>query len=165
MKKRPGVMLYFDRMTFLDRLDMTQRGELITAIIDYARDGAVPEINDPMLGMAWDVLRPVLDLDAERYEAICERNRRNGEQRKKKPVEASGFDWVPNTNTDTDINQTQTQTQIESEIQTQTKTHSQSQKETGRDFSDSESLEALTARRRREWAAEKKRLADSQLQA
>ena len=160
-------MLYFDRMTFLDRLDMTQRGELITAIIDYARDGAVPEINDPMLGMAWDVLRPVLDLDAERYEAICEKRRQNAMKRWNEDASACNCMPNTNTNTNTDINQTQTQTQtqIESEIQTQTKTHSQSQKETGRDFSDSESLEALTARRRREWAAEKKRLADSQVQA
>lgn len=158
MKKKPGVMLYFDRLTFLDRLDLTQRGALLTAIIDYARDGEVPEINDPMLGMAWDMLRPVLDLDAERYEAVCEK-RRQAASRRWSDGDAIASKCMPNTNPNQTQNQIQTET--ETEIETQTKTHSQSQKETGRDFSDLESLEELTARRRREWAAEKKRLADA----
>ena len=90
MQKRPGVMLYFDRLTFLDRLDDEQAGKLFKSLIRYSRDGEVPEIGDLALGMAWDVLRPVLDYDAERYEAICERNRRNATG-KRKPLGATGY--------------------------------------------------------------------------
>ena len=158
MKKKPGVMLYFDRLTFLDRLNLTQRGELITAIIGYARDGTVPEIIDPLLGVAWDVLRPVLDLDAERYEAVCEK-RRQAASRRWSDCDAIASKCMPNTNPNQTQNQIQTET--ETEIETQTKTHSQSQKETGRDYADSESLMELTARKRREWAAEKQRCADA----
>ena len=63
-KQMPGVMLYFDRLSFLDRLDDAQTGKLFRAVIRYARDGEVPEIDDVMFGVAWDVLRPMVDYDA-----------------------------------------------------------------------------------------------------
>lgn len=152
MKKKPGVMLYFDRMTFLDRLDDAQCGRLLRAIIGYARDGETPQISDPMLGMAWDMLRPVIDLDSERYEAKCEQNRRNILKRWD-TTESNRIPMIPNTNTN------QNQTQTESQTQTKTQNHSHSQKETARDFSDAESLLALRDARRREFEAEKARLA------
>lgn len=147
MKKKPGVMLYFDRLTFLDRLDDSQRGRLFTAIINYARDGEVPQIEDLALGMAWDILRPVLDLDAERYEAVCEKNRQNALRRWQS---ADACECMPNTNTDP--NQIQTQFQIQNETENKTKKHSHSQKETARDFAE-DTLLRLARERKKEWDA------------
>ena len=67
-KTRPGVMLYYDCIRpALKRLDDSQCGVLLRAIIDYAEYGVILEL-DPMTGMAFDMLIPKLDRDAEKYE-------------------------------------------------------------------------------------------------
>ena len=87
MKEKPGVLLYFDRLPYLNRMDDTQRGRLFLWIMEYAQYGVVPEIEDPMLGMAWDVVKPAIDLDTERYEAKCERNAKSARKRWEKEKE------------------------------------------------------------------------------
>ena len=42
-EKRPGVMLYFDIEPGLKMLDDPQRGRLLTAIMEYAHFGVVPD--------------------------------------------------------------------------------------------------------------------------
>ena len=67
-KQRPGVMLYFDTLCpALARLNNEQRGELLQGIVEYAQTGAIPEL-DGMTGMAFDMLRPGIDRDGEKYE-------------------------------------------------------------------------------------------------
>ena len=67
-KARPGVMIYFESVRpALSRLDNEQCGALFRAIIDYAEYGAVPDL-EPMTGMVFDLLRPKIDRDAEKYE-------------------------------------------------------------------------------------------------
>ena len=80
-KPMPGVMLYFDRLSFLDRLDDAQTGRLFRALIRYARDGEAPIIEDVMFGVVWDVLRPMVDYDAQKYAEVCEKRRRGIQQR------------------------------------------------------------------------------------
>ena len=99
MKEKPGVMLYFDRLPYLNRMDDTQRGRLFLWIMEYAQYGVVPEIEDAMLGMAWDVVKPAIDLDTERYEAKCERNADNARKRWKKETDAIACERIPKTKT------------------------------------------------------------------
>ena len=67
-KERPGVMLYFDALRpAISRLDEAQCGALLRSVLDYAQYGVVPEL-DPMTGLAFDMLAPKIDRDAERYE-------------------------------------------------------------------------------------------------
>ena len=99
MKEKPGVMLYFDRLPYLNRMDDTQRGRLFLWIMEYAQYGVIPEIEDPMLGMAWDVVKPAIDLDTERYEAKCERNRENIQKRWNKDSNTTVSSRIPNTKT------------------------------------------------------------------
>jgi hypothetical protein len=67
-KERPGVMLYFDDVRpVISRLDEIQCGVLLRSVMDYAQYGVVPEL-DPMTGLAFDMLVPKIDRDAERYE-------------------------------------------------------------------------------------------------
>ena len=71
-KERPGVMLYFDAVRpAISRLDETQCGVLLRSLMDYAQYGVVPEL-DPMTGLAFDMLVPKIDRDAERYEETRE---------------------------------------------------------------------------------------------
>lgn len=68
MAERPGVMLYFDSVRpALNRLDDTQCGQLFRAVVDYAQYGVFPEL-DTLVGMAFDLLVPKIDRDAEKYE-------------------------------------------------------------------------------------------------
>ena len=88
-KERPGVMLYFDAVRpVINRLDEAQCGVLLRAVVDYAQYGVVPEL-EPMTGMAFDMLVPKIDRDAERYEegreqrqyaAYVREKKRSGEQ-------------------------------------------------------------------------------------
>ena len=102
-KPMPGVMLYFDRLSFLDRLDDVQTGRLFRAVIHYSRDGEMPEIDDPMVGVAWDVLRPMVDYDAQRYAEVSEKRRQNALRRwEKAQANANALVCMPNTETTTD---------------------------------------------------------------
>ena len=66
-KQKPGVMLYFDSIRpALNRLDNEQCGSLFRAILDYAEYGVVSDLG-AMEGMAFDLLRPKIDRDAEKY--------------------------------------------------------------------------------------------------
>ncbi len=74
-KQRPGVMLYFDTLCpALARLKNEQSGELLKGIVEYAMTGAIPELDD-MAGMAFDLLRPGIDRDEERYEDTREQRK------------------------------------------------------------------------------------------
>ena len=136
MKEKPGVMLYFDRLPYLNRMTREQRGDLFLWIMEYAQYGVVPEIEDPMLGMAWDVVKPAIDLDTERYEAKCERNRENIQKRWKKASNTTVSNRIPNTKTN----------------QTQKQTHTQKQSQ------EAQELLRLAERRLKEWKEERARL-------
>ena len=83
-KERPGVMLYFDAVRpAISRLDETQCGVLLRSVMDYAQYGVVPEL-DPMTGLAFDMLVPKIDRDAERYEESREQRQYAGYVREKK---------------------------------------------------------------------------------
>ena len=97
-KPMPGVMLYFDRLSFLDRLDDQQAGRLFRAVIRYARDGEAPEIEDAMFGLAWDVVRPMVDYDAQRYAEVSEKRRLSALRRwEKAQANANASVCMPNT--------------------------------------------------------------------
>lgn len=87
-KERPGVMLYFDTICpALARLTAEQGGMLLNCIITYARTGDLTPLDDTT-GLAFAMLQPSIDRDAERYEDIrvhglymvyCRRCKESGE--------------------------------------------------------------------------------------
>lgn len=67
MANRPGVMLYFDNLRpALNRMDDAQCGALFRAIINYAEHGEISDL-EQIPGMAFDMLRPLIDRDGARY--------------------------------------------------------------------------------------------------
>ena len=83
-KERPGVMLYFDAVRpAISRLDETQCGVLLRAVMDYAQYGVISEL-DAMTGLAFDMLVPKIDRDAERYEESREQRQYAAYTREKK---------------------------------------------------------------------------------
>ena len=83
-KERPGVVLYFDTIRpVIKRLSDAQCGTLLRSVIEYAQYGVMPEL-DAMTGMAFDLLVPKIDRDAERYEESREQRQYAAYTREKK---------------------------------------------------------------------------------
>ena len=104
-KARPGVMIYFESVRpALSRLDNEQCGALFRAIIDYAEYGAVSDL-EPMTGMVFDLLRPKIDRDAEKYAESREQRQhavyvREAKRRGEQPLTLS--EWRTNRETSSD---------------------------------------------------------------
>lgn len=76
-KKQPGVMIYFEVQNCLKRMDYEAKGRLFEAILEYAQYRIPPnfsEEDDLTLLVVWDMIRPKIDADAERYRDVCEKN-------------------------------------------------------------------------------------------
>lgn len=78
-EKRPFFPLFFKDRGKLKYLSMEQRGQLLTALFDYAADGNVPEM-DGLTGFAFEVFREGIDTSLERYKETCRKNRENGKK-------------------------------------------------------------------------------------
>ena len=151
MKQKPGVMIYFSQVPFLQRMSAEQRGDLFLYIIEYAQHGVVPEIEDPLLGMAWDVMRPAIDLDTERYEARCERNRQNIQKRWEKEKDAIASNRMP----------ISIPKQNQLQLQSQSQSQSQTQGRAVIDPSAAGEMLRLAQKRRQEWEAERQRMKET----
>ena len=66
---RPGIMLYFDLLGPIRALSDADKGRLLVAMLEYGRDGIVPEF-DGMLAFAWEFVKPKLDKDGASYENV-----------------------------------------------------------------------------------------------
>lgn len=71
------------------RLSMEERGELITAILDY-ENGLEPTFSSPILGMAFSFIKDDLDYNAGQYAKKCQQNRENIAKRWSKKQEDAG---------------------------------------------------------------------------
>ena len=103
MQKRPGVIIFFDNIRpFIKRFNKEDLGMLFTAIINYAEYGEYPDIDNPMVEMAFEVLQPKLDRDEEQYNDVilkrkyagyCSAAKRNGNE----PIEYE--EWLEHMST------------------------------------------------------------------
>lgn len=66
---QPGVMIYLETLPAFESLSDSDAGALLKAILNYAQSGSVPEF-EGSLGVAWSLIRPRIDRDAERYERV-----------------------------------------------------------------------------------------------
>ena len=66
MAERPGFMIYFDTAPAFERLDDADAGRLIKALLSYSSMGELLPL-DGMASLAFDLIRPKLDRDAEKY--------------------------------------------------------------------------------------------------
>ena len=67
MKKKPGVMVYFELRGMLKLLTDAEKGQLFEAILAYGETGQVGDLC-PTLKVAWPLIQMRLDLDNSRYE-------------------------------------------------------------------------------------------------
>ena len=69
MKKKPGVMVYFDMRRMVKLLTDEEKGKLFEAILDYGETGCVGELTDT-LRIIWPLIQNRLDTDSLRYTEV-----------------------------------------------------------------------------------------------
>ena len=74
MKKKPGVMVYFELRGMLKLLPESEKGKLFEAILEYGETGCVVELTDT-LRVAWPLIQMRLDMDNRRYELTVMKRR------------------------------------------------------------------------------------------
>lgn len=87
-----SFVIYHNYRDTLEDLTNEQVGELFRAIFDYEIDKKEPNFNGE-LKIAFRFIKKDLDLNSDKYESICERNRMNGLKggRPKNPKNPNGF--------------------------------------------------------------------------
>ena len=63
---KPGVMMYFDLMSVLDRLSDKDAGILFRAIMRYGIDGTISDLPNAVFPL-WPLIQSRLDSDDNRY--------------------------------------------------------------------------------------------------
>ena len=114
---KESFLMYFSFENTFRALTLEERSEMLFAFFDYNRTGEEPKFSSRELQLCWLSFKNQFDRDAEKYENVCNRNRRNGMNggRPAKPKYPNGFLDNPNnpnepkkadtdTDTDTDIN-------------------------------------------------------------
>lgn len=77
MSGRPGFMLYFDTAPAFERLSDEDAGRLIKAALAYASTGELVPL-DGTLALLFELIRPRLDRDAEKYEQTVQKRKYGG---------------------------------------------------------------------------------------
>lgn len=81
---RPGIMIYFDILGPIKMLSDEDKGRLLVAMLEYGKDGVMPELDGP-LGIVWSFVYPLIDKDGQRYDdmklqreyaAFCKKRKR-----------------------------------------------------------------------------------------
>lgn len=137
---RESFLMYLSFEELLMRLTPDELRLMMLAIFRYHRGGELPNFGDNrVLDMCWQSLKSDFDRDAEKYNAVCERNRRNGmrggrPKNQENPKNPLGFNETqenpekpkkPDTDTDNDtdndndvLNNISTETQQQSLFET-----------------------------------------------
>lgn len=76
-KERTGFILYFEDAELLEDLDDHQTAVLFRSIFAYQCKQPLPDM-DQAVKMAFRIFRRKFELDAQKYEETCARNRANG---------------------------------------------------------------------------------------
>ena len=77
-------MVYFETRNCIKRLDLEEIGRLFLAILEYAENGIPPTFSgedEISLCIAWDIVKPKIDADNERYLDVCEKRSKAASER------------------------------------------------------------------------------------
>lgn len=73
---RKSFVLYISDMKLMEKLDLSQRGILLTAIAAYVKGEGLPDM-DPATDMLFSIVADHIDRDGEKYDRKVERLREN----------------------------------------------------------------------------------------
>lgn len=112
-------------LTATNRLSMTEKGEVLDAIMRYGFDGEEYSGDSVVVAMIFDLTKPYIDENNKRYDAVVERNRNNGKKggrpkSTKNPDEPSGLFWEPRKTQKNPDEPRRTQTNLDTDTDTDT---------------------------------------------
>ena len=116
-------------LTATNRLSMTEKGEVLDAIMRYGFDGEEYSGDSVVVAMIFDLTKPYIDENNKRYDAVVERNRNNGKKggrpkSTKNPEKPSGLFWEPRRTQKNPDEPRRTQTNLDTDTDTDTDTGS-----------------------------------------
>ena len=78
MEKKKSFVLYHSYYDSIVKLNMTERGALLTAIFEYQINGEVSVELSSAVAMAFSFIKSQFDADYAKYQNVVQRNRKNG---------------------------------------------------------------------------------------
>ena len=120
-KERPGVMVYFHLFEMLKILDTQQVGELMLALMAYAKEGVEPDFTDKIMQVVWVSMKNASDVDREHYEMKRQRAIKGASKRwHEEAMLNDAYDAINNNNTNTETDTvTETNTKADADAITQ----------------------------------------------
>lgn len=98
---KKSFILYYDSVEIFNELSDEEAGQLIKAICNLQTNGEMP--TDKTIRMLLLPFKNQFKRDIEKYEKVCERNKRNASSRSQShPMDASGNDMDAYSDTDSD---------------------------------------------------------------
>lgn len=73
-----GILIYFDSIDQLELIPDADRGRLLLDLLRYAKDGTLPEYDNPANKLMFSILQKRVDKDCERYEEVCRKRAEAG---------------------------------------------------------------------------------------
>lgn len=133
-KERPGVMIYFHIFEMLKLLDTQQVGEVMLALMAYAKDGIEPQFREQVMQIVWVNMKNASDVDKEHYEMKRQRAIKGASKRwHEEAMLNDACDAInnnnPNTETDTD-SVTNTKADADAVTQASASANTETEKET-----------------------------------
>ena len=102
-KERPGVMLYFHLFDMLKLMDPQQVGEMMLALMAYAKDGTEPCFAEQVMQVVWVSMKNASDVDREHYEMKRQRAIKGASKRwHEEAMLNDAYDAINNNNTETE---------------------------------------------------------------
>ena len=77
---RDTMLLYTAYLDKFKKLTDEQFGQLVRTLLEYQATGEAKEPEDPMVAMAFDVIRSDLDLNNEKFKEKCEKRKEAGQK-------------------------------------------------------------------------------------
>lgn len=74
------MVIHRSLMTATNRLSLAEKGEVLDVIMRYGFDGEVYTGDSVIVAMIFDLMKPYIDENNNRYNAVVERNRVNGKK-------------------------------------------------------------------------------------
>lgn len=130
--EQKGFVVYGDVQAVVDELNDEQAGKLFRAMISYFATGKAPKF-DGILKYVWIPIRQQMDRDKEKYDAKCEKNRKNIKEYWERTKENERIQTNTNaTNTKTNTNtNTDTKKDTNTDTTTTTKTNAAQKQQVG----------------------------------
>lgn len=78
MAERNSFVVYLDWRDKCSDMTAEEKLSIMDSIFDYVENGSEPDFSDRYMKAIWAEIKRSLDIDGEKYDAICKRNQENG---------------------------------------------------------------------------------------